>query len=262
MVEPSRPALLALAERRPGRERLADGSRVEPGPGARWEIVSEGPERVEVAVHEGAVTFDVSHNPQRAPFEVSSGPVRVRVLGTRFAVERLDAESVRVEVERGSVAVSAWGEETRLGAGASQVFAPPSEAPRTARRERRRPSESSAVAEVAGQAQANAASLPVDRAPAPEDPARAKLIALVDRIRAGGCASAMGDLDAFQDAHRGSRYAGDALYLEGYCHHALGRPEQATAIWRRYDAAWPGNPWLETVRDWTAPAPPSASRIR
>ena len=56
-----------------------------------------------VELKSGDAIFDVARDVQR-PFEVDGGAAHVSVLGTRFAVTRLD-ESTRVSVERGRVSV-------------------------------------------------------------------------------------------------------------------------------------------------------------
>lgn len=62
-------------------------------------------DRREIVMDRGEVIFDVTRDPER-PFIVRSGEARITVLGTRFAVNRLD-HLVRVSVDHGRVKVEA-----------------------------------------------------------------------------------------------------------------------------------------------------------
>jgi hypothetical protein len=82
---------------------LADGSRVQPDPGADVHVTSVSADAIQVALEGGRARFVVSKRPERA-FEVRAGEVTVRVLGTTFDVERR-ADRVSVRVEEGRVQV-------------------------------------------------------------------------------------------------------------------------------------------------------------
>lgn len=92
---------------------LNTDSRVEPGLEARLR---------QVRLVRGEALFDVSRDPAR-PFVVEAGDVRIRVLGTRFAVRRFEDGSVEVAVLEGTVEVGAGGRSERLTGGQrSRVF--------------------------------------------------------------------------------------------------------------------------------------------
>jgi transmembrane sensor len=97
---------------------LPDGSHIELDPSARIEVRERSKNRVRVELTRGRAEFDVARDPERK-FVVVAGAVEVEVIGTRFFVERGDGERVRVEVERGIVAVHARGETHRLTAGST-----------------------------------------------------------------------------------------------------------------------------------------------
>lgn len=92
----------ALAELRP--ITLADGSRVTLGPRSRLKILFNGQTR-KVELVGGEAFFEVVKNPAR-PFEVDTGNSIVRVLGTKFDVNRSN-RGVRVSVLEGLVNVRA-----------------------------------------------------------------------------------------------------------------------------------------------------------
>ncbi|MEM9860281.1 MAG: FecR domain-containing protein [Myxococcota bacterium] len=97
-------------------------------------IAHDEPTRSELRLERGDVEVDVVRNEQRV-FEVVAGEVRVRVLGTRFFVER-SGERVRVRVIRGHVRVSWSSGRRELMAGDSGLFPPvESEQGRTGARE-------------------------------------------------------------------------------------------------------------------------------
>ena len=77
-----------------------------------------------VDIVQGDAIFDVAHDAQR-PFRVEGGSAHVTVLGTRFAVTRLD-ESTRVSVERGRVSVESDATAPGLLLTAGQVAEVPS----------------------------------------------------------------------------------------------------------------------------------------
>jgi transmembrane sensor len=128
---PHEPAFAAARVTPPGTIRLREGSEIRSSPTeSELRVVEEGPSRVRVEHVRGLARYLVVPNPARS-FEVRSGPVTVRVVGTEFTVERR-AEGTRVEVLRGRVAVT-WstGEsEALLAAGESGLFPPVREAQR------------------------------------------------------------------------------------------------------------------------------------
>jgi transmembrane sensor len=105
---------------------LHDGSRAEPaGAGSRLTLERDRPEHVSVRLQRGAARFAVVRNPTRR-FEVESGPVLVRVIGTTFTVTRT-GDGARVAVEDGRVHVYWAGQQAVLTAGESGVFPRPAD---------------------------------------------------------------------------------------------------------------------------------------
>jgi transmembrane sensor len=106
---------------------FADGSLAELSEDqAHVRIEEDGPHRVVTSITGGA-RFRVVPNPGRS-FEVKSGDVRVRVLGTTFSVHERAGRTARVAVEHGRVQVEWPGGATTLEAGQSGVFPPPKSA--------------------------------------------------------------------------------------------------------------------------------------
>lgn len=88
---------------------LPDGSQLTLAAKTRinaWQ--TEGERHVELLA--GQAFFDIAKNPQQ-PFYVSAGGTRVRVVGTRFDVNKFNGQ-VRVSVEEGIVSVSALALDT------------------------------------------------------------------------------------------------------------------------------------------------------
>lgn len=110
---------------------LRDGSRAEPvDHESRVAVLSDRPGQVKLQVQRGGARFDVVHDPERV-FEVESGAVLVRVLGTIFDVTRsADGTQTTVAVERGRVHVTWAGQTTDLVAGESRIFPPLAQAPK------------------------------------------------------------------------------------------------------------------------------------
>lgn len=89
--------------------RLAEGSEIGFDPAtSAVRVVEQGPARVRVEAVRGPARYSVVPRAGRT-FEVRSGSVTVRVVGTEFLVEPR-GETTWVEVSRGKVAVS-WGGE-------------------------------------------------------------------------------------------------------------------------------------------------------
>ncbi|MFJ4345348.1 FecR family protein [Pseudomonas sp. NPDC089401] len=93
---------------------LADGSQLTLDADTRLLVRFTRQERHLVLLH-GRAIFGVQRDSQR-PFLVEAGLARVRVLGTRFVVERLP-EQVQVSVEHGRVQVDSDTEQALLEAG-------------------------------------------------------------------------------------------------------------------------------------------------
>ena len=107
---------------------FADGSRVYVRDDRSQVVVARAEGGLtEVALTRGRARFVITPKVDRR-FRVVAGEVAVEVLGTIFDVERA-TEGVRVEVERGRVAVNWSGGRTELGAGEARLFARGEEAP-------------------------------------------------------------------------------------------------------------------------------------
>jgi transmembrane sensor len=104
---------------------FADGSVARTAPGAELVVKSASAEHVESVLVSGSADFEIAKNPRRQ-FVVTAGNVRVRVVGTRFRIER-SAERTRVSVSEGKVEVQEGELRQYLEAGESRFF--PSAAP-------------------------------------------------------------------------------------------------------------------------------------
>lgn len=107
---------------------FADGSVARVSDGGELVVKSASPVHIEASLAAGAADFEVSKLPQRE-FVVVAGPVRVRVVGTRFRVERV-GERTRVSVSEGKVEVQYGDARDYLEAGESRFF-PSQEPPKT-----------------------------------------------------------------------------------------------------------------------------------
>ena len=125
---PAAPALASAVSPQSERDfALADGSHVSLlGAGSRVEIVEQTAALVRTQLGAGSARFDVRHDEARI-FEVESGDVKVRVLGTAFSLVR-EGLLTRVSVERGAVRVQWTGGEAFLSAGQAGLYPPPSSA--------------------------------------------------------------------------------------------------------------------------------------
>ncbi len=92
---------------------LADGSQVDLDAASELRVRYSPSER-DVELRRGVAFFSVTHAPERA-FVVAAGPVRSRVLGTRFTVAHRGADDVAVTVLEGRVRVSTPGADGAPG---------------------------------------------------------------------------------------------------------------------------------------------------
>jgi hypothetical protein len=92
------------------------GLAVDVEPDSAVVVGPETPQGMLIVVDRGGIVCDVAQRPSGAPLVVQAGAARVRVLGTRFSVNR-QGESARVAVSHGVVEVSAHGRSVRVGAG-------------------------------------------------------------------------------------------------------------------------------------------------
>lgn len=152
--------------------RFADGSRADLSPGARIEIEQDAPAAVTVKLLAGRGDFVVTHDAAR-PFVVRAGPVEVRVVGTRFSVDRDREAQVRVSVQEGVVEVRSGrpGDLRRLAAGETlTVGGEEAAAPAVSTA----PEASSAPAVMAAAAAPSAAATPAPSPPAADPQAAAE----------------------------------------------------------------------------------------
>jgi transmembrane sensor len=99
---------------------FSDGSVARVSDGGELVVKSATPEHIEAVLEAGSADFEVTQRAQRE-FVVVSGPVRVRVVGTRFRVERA-GERTRVSVSEGKVEVQHGDAREYLEAGESRFF--------------------------------------------------------------------------------------------------------------------------------------------
>jgi transmembrane sensor len=97
-----------------GRQTLDDGTKLVLNADTRIRVAYFR-DRREIVMERGEVIFDVARDPQR-PFTVDSGHAKITVLGTRFAVNRLE-HLVRVSVDHGRVKVEAQDAQGRAREG-------------------------------------------------------------------------------------------------------------------------------------------------
>ncbi len=158
-----------------------------------------------IVIERGAVTFAVAPRVDRPPFVVHAGEVTVRVIGTRFGVERHD-ERARVWVDEGVVLVGAPGEHVTLHAGEQWPTATAAITPVPAPL----PSPGAAGAPRADEPEAPAAPRPDHPRPV-TDPAR--LFAAASALEASDPVAA---LAAYRALARGTgAWAANALYAAG-----------------------------------------------
>jgi hypothetical protein len=92
------------------------GASLDVGPHTELDVSGDDARGVRVHLDSGRVACAVAPRQGRPPFVVEAGDVLVRVVGTHFAVSRVD-EGVTVDVTSGVVQVEEHGEVHRVGAG-------------------------------------------------------------------------------------------------------------------------------------------------
>ena len=211
--------------------RFTDGSLATPlGAGDVLVVAESAPARVRVDVRRGGGRFQVTPNKQRT-FAVSAGPVTVTVLGTVFAVRRLE-DRVGVTVERGTVRVT-WPDGAHvLNAGEDGWFPTAATAPLPVAPEpaEKPTEETSAVRKSA--------------APRDDNSVEALLVAADTERAKGRPDEAAGILRRLLQAHGGDRRAplaqltlGRLLLLD------LGRPREAAQVFAELRASAPDGPF-------------------
>ncbi|MEM7604349.1 MAG: FecR domain-containing protein [Myxococcota bacterium] len=109
---------------------LRDGSRMWVARDGRARVDQDDDEGTRIVLERGRARFEVEPR-GTSVFEVASGDVRVRVLGTAFEVRALSTDQTRVSVEHGRVLVEGTTPEPRVLT-ASESTTVPTYAPRAA----------------------------------------------------------------------------------------------------------------------------------
>jgi transmembrane sensor len=118
-VPPPSTAAVASATKSP-KTTFVDGSIARVSDGGELVVKIATAEHIESVLAAGAADFEVTKHPER-DFVVLAGPVRVRVVGTHFRLER-SGERTRVSVTEGKVEVREGETLSYLEAGESRFF--------------------------------------------------------------------------------------------------------------------------------------------
>jgi transmembrane sensor len=207
---------------------LADGSRAVLDDGARLDVLLQTPERIDLAHREGRVRYEIEPDPLRS-FVVRAGAYEVRVLGTVFVIEAT-IERVRVEVERGKVAVTDEGRVLELGVG-ERIDLPRREAAEAGREA----------------AEAGREAVPTKPAPRPPRSSVDDLLARADAARRSGRAEdAAAALTQLVREHPRDPRAASAWFMLGRVQRGLGRHAEAA---RAFQGAWKADPGPALAED-------------
>jgi hypothetical protein len=114
------PVTAAPAAAKSPKTAFADGSIARVSDDGELVVKVATAQHIEAVLTTGAADFEVTKHPER-DFVVLAGPVRVRVVGTRFRVER-SGERARVSVTEGKVEVQEGETRSYLEAGESRFF--------------------------------------------------------------------------------------------------------------------------------------------
>lgn len=116
----SGPAPALLPASKSPKTTFADGSVARVSDDGELKVVAATPQHIEAVLASGAADFEVTKHAERN-FVVVAGPVRVRVVGTHFRVERA-GERTLVSVSEGKVEVQEGEARSYLEAGESRYF--------------------------------------------------------------------------------------------------------------------------------------------
>jgi hypothetical protein len=206
-----------------------------------------------IVMDRGSVVYQVASRSSDSPVIVQAGDARVRVLGTRFRVTRLE-ESARVEVQEGVVEVSARGRVVQVRAGEAWAPEATEAAPRLpvppvepALREDEGPSGSAspnrATPPSARARNAPAAAARPPEAPAPSSspketmPSRQAVFeqaTVLERSEPQRAAELYRSIDSGSDS-----WAQNALYARGRLEASLGNRAEARRLLQRYLERFP-----------------------
>jgi transmembrane sensor len=114
------PALAVAPIGKSPKTTFADGSIARLSDGGELVVNVATPQHIESVLATGAADFEVTKHPER-DFVIVAGTVRVRVVGTRFRIER-SGERTHVSVAEGKVEVQEGELRTYLEAGESRFF--------------------------------------------------------------------------------------------------------------------------------------------
>jgi len=201
-----------------------------------------------IVVDRGSILCEVAPRPAQAPLIGQAGAAQVRVVGTRFKVQR-EGTAARVWVEHGVVEVSMGGRSTRVAGG--QVWPAPSHASSGAAALAEAPAaETPAAAQAPAAADVTAVggSAPVEalpapsarRAPAPDagselsPRARFERAAALERTSPGVAISLYRGLELGSDS-----WAANALFAHGRLELSRGNHAQAERLLERYLVRFP-----------------------
>jgi len=121
---PSEPRTSRITTGREGSQLALQGLRLDIDPESTV-VVGDVPKGgTLIVVDRGSIVCDVAPRAPHEPLIVQAGAAQVRVVGTRFKVQR-DGEAARVSVEHGVVEVAMGGRLTRVAAGQTWPAAPP-----------------------------------------------------------------------------------------------------------------------------------------
>lgn len=222
------------------------------GPRSSVVAVGNDPSGWVVTLERGSVRIGLPPQPERRPLFVEAAGARVRVLGTVFTVVR-HGERVRVEVERGTVEVTRFGERHRLTAGQSWESA--GDRPQAEAREATRSAAQSVppaderadtatdaptATTDAGSSEAGAAKRdrkPQASAREPAKPAHAELFSRASRLESSDPAQAS---RIYAELARGEgRWAEVALFARGRLDLERGRERSGRMMLRQYLERYP-----------------------
>jgi transmembrane sensor len=232
--------------------RLGDGSEIRVDPTAsEVRVVEEQPSRVRIEALRGRAHYSVVPHPGRS-FEVASGSVTVRVVGTEFQVERRENKTF-VEVSRGKVEVVWNGGAARefLAAGESGSFphrTEPTEMDegQRSRDEVRAQSPSLAYRARVGSHDFRGAYAILSRHPALAGDTVKDLLVAADVARLSEHpAEAVAYLQRIVHEHPRDERAHQAAFTLGRTLSGLGRTKEAMNMFGRVRGDWPGNPLAE-----------------
>jgi hypothetical protein len=208
-----------------------------------------------IVMDRGSVVYQVASRSSDSPLIVQAGDARVRVLGTRFRVTRLE-ESARVEVQQGVVEVSARGRVVQVRAGetwAPEAMEPAPVVPVPSVEPPSRENESHDGAASANRAtpasvRARNAPAPAPAARAPETPATSssakqavpsrqavfEQATVLERSEPQRAAELYRSIDSGSDS-----WAQNALYARGRLEASLGNRAEARRLLQRYLERFP-----------------------